>query len=53
LRTIPGMPAPTSPPDPRIRSLPAAELRRRFLDFFAGRGHTVVPIRRRRLSEEA
>jgi len=37
------MPAPTSPPDPRIRSLPAAELRRRFLDFFAGRGHTVVP----------
>jgi len=37
------MPAQTSPPDPRIRSLPAAELRRRFLDFFAGRGHTVVP----------
>jgi alanyl-tRNA synthetase len=37
------MPAPTSPPDPRIRSLPAAEIRRRFLEFFAARGHTVVP----------
>jgi alanyl-tRNA synthetase len=37
------MPAPTSPPDPRIRSLPGAEIRRRFLDFFAARGHEVVP----------
>ena len=30
-------------PDPRIRSLPAAEIRRRFVEFFAERGHTVVP----------
>ncbi|MEO8207482.1 MAG: alanine--tRNA ligase, partial [Chloroflexota bacterium] len=29
--------------DPRISSLPAAEIRRRFIDFFAERGHTVVP----------
>jgi alanyl-tRNA synthetase len=29
--------------DPRITSLPAAEIRRRFVDFFAERGHTVVP----------
>jgi alanyl-tRNA synthetase len=29
--------------DPRIRSLPSAEIRRRFLEFFAERGHTVVP----------
>ncbi len=29
--------------DPRIVSLPAAEIRRRFLEFFAERGHTVVP----------
>jgi len=35
--------APTAKPDPRIRSLPAAELRRRFIDFFAERGHTVMP----------
>ncbi len=34
-------PAPT--PDPRLRALPAAEVRRRFLDFFAARGHEVVP----------
>jgi alanyl-tRNA synthetase len=36
---------PIAPPerDPRIRSLPAAEIRRRFLDFFAERGHVVVP----------
>ncbi|HEY8198776.1 MAG TPA: alanine--tRNA ligase [Candidatus Limnocylindrales bacterium] len=37
------MTVPTAPPDPRIRSLPAAELRRRFIDFFAERGHAVVP----------
>jgi alanyl-tRNA synthetase len=37
------MAAPNPLPDARIRSLPAAELRRRFLDFFAARGHTVVP----------
>jgi alanyl-tRNA synthetase len=29
--------------DPRIASLPAAEIRRRFIEFFAERGHTVVP----------
>jgi alanyl-tRNA synthetase len=29
--------------DPRIVSLPAAEIRRRFLEFFAERGHTIVP----------
>ncbi|MBP1704928.1 MAG: alanyl-tRNA synthetase, partial [Chloroflexi bacterium] len=30
-------------PDPRIRSLPAAEIRQRYLDFFGARGHAVVP----------
>jgi alanyl-tRNA synthetase len=29
--------------DPRIRSLPSAEIRRRFVEFFAERGHAVVP----------
>ena len=29
--------------DPRIVSLPAAEIRQRFVDFFAARGHEVVP----------
>ncbi len=29
--------------DPRIVSLPAAEIRRRFVEFFAERGHTPVP----------
>jgi alanyl-tRNA synthetase len=29
--------------DRRIVPLPAAEIRRRYLDFFAARGHTVVP----------
>ncbi|HZM74037.1 MAG TPA: alanine--tRNA ligase-related protein, partial [Candidatus Polarisedimenticolia bacterium] len=29
--------------DPRIVSLPAAEVRRRFVEYFAERGHTVVP----------
>ena len=29
--------------DPRITSLPSAEIRRRFIEFFAERGHTVVP----------
>jgi len=39
------MPKPPAAPDPdlRIVPLPAAEIRRRFLDFFAARGHTVVP----------
>jgi len=29
--------------DPRIHSLPAAEIRRRYVEFFAERGHAVVP----------
>jgi alanyl-tRNA synthetase len=37
------MPNPTVTHDPRIRSLPAAEIRRRFLEYFAERGHTTVP----------
>ncbi len=37
------MPIPVFRPDPRIRSLPAAEIRRRFVAFFADRGHEVVP----------
>jgi alanyl-tRNA synthetase len=39
------MPKPPAAPDhdPRIIPLPAAEIRRRFLEFFAARGHTVVP----------
>ena len=28
---------------PSIPYLPAAEIRRRFLEFFAERGHTIVP----------
>ncbi len=37
------MPSPVTSPDPRIQALPAAEIRRRFVEFFAERGHTVVP----------
>jgi alanyl-tRNA synthetase len=37
------MPSPTVERDPRITSLSAAQLRRRFVDFFAARGHTAVP----------
>jgi alanyl-tRNA synthetase len=37
------MSIPSMTPDPRIRLLPAAEIRRRFVDFFAARGHAVVP----------
>jgi alanyl-tRNA synthetase len=37
------MPTPQTTPDPRIRSLSAAEIRRRFLAFFEARGHAVVP----------
>ena len=39
------MPLSPSAPDhdPRITPLPAAEIRRRYLAFFAARGHTVVP----------
>src|SRR5664280_465670 len=40
------MPTPLVPPDqpPGISPLPAAEVRRRFLAFFAARGHALVPI---------
>jgi alanyl-tRNA synthetase len=37
------MPPPVQIPDPRIAALPAADIRRRFVEFFAERGHTVVP----------
>ncbi len=37
------MPQPLPEHDPRIVSLPAAEVRRRFLEFFEERGHRVVP----------
>ena len=37
------MPPPVLAHDPRIVALPAAEIRRRFVEFFAERGHTVVP----------
>lgn len=37
------MPPPDQIPDPRIAALPAAEIRRRFVEFFAEQGHTVVP----------
>ena len=37
------MPPPVQTQDPRIVALPAAEIRRRFVEFFAARGHTVVP----------
>src|SRR6266513_1831162 len=30
-------------PDPRIEALPSNEIRRRFLEYFEERGHTVVP----------
>ena len=37
------MSTPTLTADPRIVPLPAAEIRRRFIEYFAERGHTVVP----------
>ncbi len=37
------MPPPATPSDPRIEALPAAEIRRRFVAFFAERGHEAVP----------
>jgi alanyl-tRNA synthetase len=37
------MPPPVQSPDPRIVALPAAEIRRRFVEFFAERGHAAVP----------
>ncbi len=42
LGTIAAMSSPTTP-GPVIPPLPAAEVRRRFVEFFAERGHTVVP----------
>lgn len=39
-RPAPGRPTPVSIRSPTLRT---AEIRRRFLDFFAGRGHTIVP----------
>jgi alanyl-tRNA synthetase len=37
------MPSPDPERDPRIKFLSSAEIRRRFLDFFEERGHTIVP----------
>jgi alanyl-tRNA synthetase len=37
------MPPPVTELDPRIKPLPAAEIRRRFVEFFAERRHTPVP----------
>jgi alanyl-tRNA synthetase len=37
------MGTPASEHDPRIVSLPAAQIRRRFVEYFAERGHAVVP----------
>src|SRR5204863_4426416 len=39
----PGVPPPVPAPDPPITIMPSAEIRRRFLEFFAERGHTIVP----------
>jgi len=36
------MSTPETPPTP-LGTLPAAEIRRRFLEFFAARGHAIVP----------
>ncbi len=37
------MSSPAAEHDPRITPLPAAEIRRRFVEFFEERGHTAVP----------
>ncbi len=37
------MSTPLVQPDSRIKPLPAAEIRRRFIEFFVARGHTAVP----------
>ena len=44
-RSVPlrAMPSPTVDHDPRITFLSAAEIRRRFVEFFEERGHTHVP----------
>src|SRR5207249_10056914 len=44
-RSVPLRPMSTLVPehDPRITPLPAAEIRKRFVDFFDERGHTAVP----------
>ena len=41
--SLPPMPPPDQIQDPRIVSLPASEIRRRFVEFFEERGHTAVP----------
>ncbi len=41
--TIAAVSPPVTEQDPRIRPLAAAEIRRRFVEFFAERGHTAVP----------
>jgi len=40
---MPDLPSTRVPKDARIAALPADEIRRRFLAFFAERGHEVVP----------
>src|SRR5438094_956282 len=44
-RSVPLRPMSTLVPehDPRIKALPSTEIRRRFLEYFEERGHTVVP----------
>jgi alanyl-tRNA synthetase len=41
--TIAAVSSPVTERDPRIKPLPAAEIRRRFVEFFAERGHMAVP----------
>ena len=41
--TIPPMQRIDPEHDPRIKWLPAAEIRKRYLDYFEERGHTMVP----------
>jgi alanyl-tRNA synthetase len=41
--TIAAVSTPVTARDPRIMPLPAAEIRRRFVEFFEERGHTAVP----------
>src|SRR5258706_16334638 len=37
------MPSPPGPTDPRIKALSSTEIRRRFLEYFEERLHTIVP----------